>query len=171
MEKQTAGVPVCQTEARARGGAWAAVGHWLHWVGAEELPRPRCSSGEELQRCGADTAMRFLPPLEVRLSSFAPEPAESRGAPPPPQDPSPLRGTLGSSLRSPAEGEGHEGFPPPPDKDLESPQVPHTDRQVACHPVNNSTGKWSSMPPHKTRPDFLYTLATSCEELTHWKRL
>ena len=28
-----------------------------------------------------------------------------------PQDPSPLRGTLGSSLRSPAEGEGHEGFP------------------------------------------------------------
>ena len=28
---------------------------------------------------------------------------------------------LGSSLRSPAEGEGHEGFPPPPDKDLESP--------------------------------------------------
>ena len=41
--------------------------------------------------------------------------AESRGAPPPPQDPSPLRGTLGSSLRSPAEGEGHEGFPPPPD--------------------------------------------------------
>ena len=48
--------------------------------------------------------------------------AESRGAPPPPQDPSPLRGTLGSSLRSPAEGEGHEGFPPPPDKDLESPK-------------------------------------------------
>ena len=33
----------------------------------------------------------------------------------------PLRGTLGSSLRSPAEGEGNEGFPPPPDKDLESP--------------------------------------------------
>ena len=24
-------------------------------------------------------------------------------------------------IRSPAEGEGHEGFPPPPDKDLESP--------------------------------------------------
>ena len=48
----------------------------------------------------------------------APDPAESRGAPPPPQDPSPLRGTLGSSLSSPAEGKGHEGFPPPPDKDL-----------------------------------------------------
>ena len=39
--------------------------------------------------------------LEVRPSSVAPDPAESRGAPPPPQDPSPLRGTLGSSLRSP----------------------------------------------------------------------
>ena len=51
-------------------------------------------------------SLRFLPPLEVRPSSVAPDPAESRGAPPPPQDPSPLRGTLGSSLRSPAEGEG-----------------------------------------------------------------
>ena len=30
--------------------------------------------------------------LEVRPSSVAPDPAESRGAPPPPQDPSPLRG-------------------------------------------------------------------------------
>ena len=33
--------------------------------------------------------------------------------------PSPLRGTLGSSLRSPAEGEGQEGFPPPPEEDLD----------------------------------------------------
>ena len=30
-------------------------------------------------------------------------------------------GTLGSSLRSPAEVEGNEGFPPQPEKDLESP--------------------------------------------------
>ena len=50
-------------------------------------------------------SLRFLPPHEVRPSSVAPDPAESRGAPPPTQDPSPLRGTLGSSLRSPAEGE------------------------------------------------------------------
>ena len=64
--------------------------------------------------------MCFLPPLEMRPSSIAPNPVESRGAPPPPQDPSPLRGTLGSSLGSPAEGEGHEGFPLPPEKDLES---------------------------------------------------
>ena len=34
---------------------------------------------------------------------------------------------LGSSLRSPAEGEGHEGFPPPPDKDLESPSSTRLD--------------------------------------------
>ena len=43
--------------------------------------------------------------MKVKVESVAPDPAESRGAPPPPQDPSPLRGTLGSSLRSPAEGE------------------------------------------------------------------
>ena len=59
-------------------------------------------------------SLRFLPPLEVRPSSVAPDPAEARGGPPPIQDRSPLRGTLASSLRSPAEGEGHEGFPPPP---------------------------------------------------------
>ena len=35
-----------------------------------------------------------------------------------------LRGTLGSSLRSPAEREGHEGFPPPPEKALGSPIFP-----------------------------------------------
>ena len=53
---------------------------------------------------------------------------ESRGAPPPPQDPSPLRGTLGSSLRSPAEGEGNEGFPPPSEKDLAWTQASGTHR-------------------------------------------
>ena len=31
-----------------------------------------------------------------------------------------LRGTVGRSLRSPAEVEGNEGFPPQPEKDLES---------------------------------------------------
>ena len=36
--------------------------------------------------------------------------AESRGAPPPPQDPSPLRGTLGSSLRSPPGSSVHGVF-------------------------------------------------------------
>ena len=66
-------------------------------------------------------SLRFQPPLEVRPSSVAQDPAESREAPPTPQDASPLRGTLGSSLRSPAEGEGNEGFPPLPKKDLESP--------------------------------------------------
>ena len=63
----------------------------------------------------------FLPPLEMRPSSFEPTPAESREAPLTPQHPSPLRGTLGSSLRSPAEGEGNEGFPPPLEKDFNSP--------------------------------------------------
>ena len=34
-----------------------------------------------------------------------------------------------------------------------NPQVLHTARQVECHPVNNSIGKRSSIPPHKMRPD------------------
>ena len=55
-------------------------------------------------------AIHGVAKLEVRPSSVAPDPAESRGAPPSPQDPWPLSGTLGSSLRSPAEGEGNEGF-------------------------------------------------------------
>ena len=33
------------------------------------------------------------------------------------------------------------------------PQIPNTAQQVACHPVNNSRGKRSSIPQHKTRPD------------------
>ena len=33
------------------------------------------------------------------------------------------------------------------------PQVPHTARQVACYPVNNSRVQRSSITPHKTRPD------------------
>ena len=33
------------------------------------------------------------------------------------------------------------------------PQVPHTARQVACHSLNNSRGKRSSIPPQNSRPD------------------
>ena len=65
--------------------------------------------------------MSFLPPLEMRPSSTATNPVESREAPPNPQRPSPLRSTLGSFLRSPAEVEGNKGFPPPLEKDLDSP--------------------------------------------------
>ena len=34
----------------------------------------------------------------------------------------------------------------------ENPQVSNTARHVACHHINNSRGKWSSIPHHKTRP-------------------
>ena len=77
-------------------------------------------------------SLSFLSPLEMRPSSIAPSPAESREAPPTPQHPSPIRGTMGSSLRSLAEVEGNEAFPPQPQKDLECPSstrlealVPH----------------------------------------------
>ena len=86
-----------------------------------------------------------LEPLEVRPSSVAPDPAESRGAPPSPQDPPPLRGTLGSSLRSSAEGQGNEGFPPPPEKDLESPS---STRLEALVPSRDSRARTRSPSPH-----------------------
>ena len=95
--------------------------------------------------------LRFLPPNQMMTSSVAPDPAETRGVPPPPQDPSPLRGTLGSSLRSPAEGEGHEGFPPPPDKDLESPSSTRLEAQV---PSRDSRAMTRSPSPRAWRPVF-----------------
>ena len=73
-----------------------------------------------------------------------------RGAPPTPQYPSPLRGTLGNSLRSPAEGEGNEGFPPPPEKDLESPAT----RLEALVPSRDSRARTRSPSPRAWRPDF-----------------
>ena len=58
------------------------------------------------------------------------------------QDPSPLRGTLASSLRSPAEGEGHEGFPPPP-----------AAQGAPRDPRRDSRGERSPWLPLETRPD------------------
>ena len=96
-------------------------------------------------------SLRFLPPLEMRPSSIAPTPAESREAPLTPQHPSPLRGTLGSSLRSPAEVEGNEGFPPQPEKDLESPSSTPLEDLAVSHDSRVMT---SSPSPCAWRPDF-----------------
>ena len=96
-------------------------------------------------------SLRFLPPLEMRPYSIAPNPAGSREAPPTPQCPSPLRGTLGSSLRSPAEVEGNEGFPPQPEKDLESPSSTRLEALVPSH-YSRATTRSSSL--RAGRPDF-----------------
>ena len=56
---------------------------------------PNQTSASEVTR----RTLRFLPPLEIRTSSIARKPVESREAPPNSQRPSPLRGTLGSFLR------------------------------------------------------------------------
>ena len=51
-----------------------------------------------------------------------------------------------------------------------NPQVLHTARQVECHPVNNSIGKQSSFPPHKTRPDSpVPTLQGPCHPSQKWR--
>ena len=57
---------------------------------------------------------------------------------------SPLRGTLASSLRSPAEGEGHQGFPPPPEKDLESPSSTRLESRFPYHDSRAFMGSSSS---------------------------
>ena len=93
----------------------------------------------------------FLPPLEMRPSSIAPTPAESRETPLTPQDPSPLRGTLGSSLRSPAEVVGNEGFPLQHEKDLESPSSTHLEALVPSHDSRTMTRSFS---PRAWRHDF-----------------
>ena len=64
----------------------------------------------------------------------------------------------------------HEGAPTHPCIVWKNPQVPHTARQVACHPVNNSRGKRSSIPPHKTRPDSpIPTLQGPCNWRQKWR--
>ena len=76
-----------------------------------------------MQTCGAgDPTLASLSDLPVDSFSFfeAEFNISSVEAPHHPFG-SPLRGTLASSLRYPAEGEGNEVFPPPPEKDLESP--------------------------------------------------
>ena len=47
----------------------------------------------------------------------------------------------------------HEGALTPSCILRKKPKVPLTARQMVCYPVNNSRGKWSSIRPHKTRPD------------------
>ena len=51
-----------------------------------------------------------------------------------------------------------------------NPQIPNTVRQVACHPVNNSRGKRSSIPPYKTRHDSpVPTLQGPCDQSQKWR--
>ena len=51
-----------------------------------------------------------------------------------------------------------------------NPQVPHKARQVACHLVNNSRGKRSSITPHKTRSDSpVTTLQGPCSPSQKWR--
>ena len=112
------------------------------------VPTQQGPCGRSPKRRGS---VRFQPRLEKRPSSIVPSPAESREAPPTPQHPSPLRGTLGSSLRSLSEVEGNEGFPPQPEKDLESPS---SMRLEALVPSHDSRAMTRTPLPRAWRPDF-----------------
>ena len=64
----------------------------------------------------------------------------------------------------------HEGALTPPCIVWKKPQVPHTARQVACHSLNNSRGKRSSITPHKTRSDSpVPTLQGPCYPSQKWR--
>ena len=119
---------------------------------SSDKPRPDSPVPTLQGPCGRSSkrrgSLRFLPPLEVRPSSFATSPAESRKAPPTPQNHSPIRGTMGSSLRSPAEVEGNEGFLPPPEKDLERTS---STRLEALVPSRDSRARTRSPSPRATR--------------------
>ena len=65
----------------------------------------------------------------------------------------------------------HEGALTPSCIVRKNPQIPNTVRQVACHPVNNSRGKRSSIPPYKTRHDSpVLTLQGPCDQSQKWRR-
>ena len=69
------------------------------------------------------------------------------------------------------ERKAHEGALTPPGIIRRNPQVPHTAREVTCHPVNNWRGKQRSIPPHKTRPDSpVRTLQRNCDPSQIWPR-
>ena len=68
--------------------------------------------------------LTFLHQLEMRPSSIAPYPVESREAPPNSTVSLILRGTLRSSLRSLSHVEWTQGFLLHSEKDLESPSLP-----------------------------------------------
>ena len=64
----------------------------------------------------------------------------------------------------------HEGAVTPPCIIWKNPQVPNTARQVACHPVNTSSGKRSSLPQPKTRRDSpVPTLWGPCQRSHKWR--
>lgn len=73
MEKQTVGVPAGQTEARACGCEWTAVGHCLRWVGGEWRPsgefRP-CFRREHKQKAGGARAEAASFSVEGRAAPF-----------------------------------------------------------------------------------------------------
>ena len=64
----------------------------------------------------------------------------------------------------------HEGALTPQCIVRKNAQVPNTTRQVACQPMNNSRGKRSSIPQHKTRPDSpVQTLQGPCDRSQKWR--
>ena len=77
--------------------------------------------------------MSFLPPLEMRPSSIAPNPVESRETPPNCSVSLTSQRHHYTFLRSPAQVEGTKGFLPQPVKDLESPSSTRLEVRFPYH--------------------------------------
>src|SRR5574337_816037 len=95
--------------------------------------------------------LRFLPQLEMRPSSNAPNPVDFPRGPSHLQFPWLLRATMRSPLRSPAQVEGTQGFLRQPEKDLERPSSTRLD---ARFPYHGSGAMTLSPSPLAWRPDF-----------------
>src|SRR5574338_76472 len=87
--------------------------------------------------------LRFLPQLEMRPSSNAPNSVESREAPPNSSFPN-FAEPYESPPRSPAQVEGSQGFLPQPEKDLERPS---STRLEATFPYQDSRAMTRSPSP------------------------
>ena len=87
-----------------------------------------------------------------------PKTVEARKAPPKSTVSRLLRGTLRSSLRSPAQVEGTQGYLPHPEKDLESSSSKPLE---ARFPYHDSRAMRNSPSPRPWRPDFRGTTGDS----------
>ena len=85
-----------------------------------------------------------------------------------PRGPATSTGSLASQRhpgkfpKSPSEGEGNEGFPPPPEKDLESPSstrlqalVPSRDSSARTRSPRHAHGDLTFLAPHGRLPEIL----------------
>ena len=104
--------------------------------------------------------MSFLPPLEMRPSSIAPNPVESRETPPNCSVSLTSQRHPETFLRSLAQVEGTKGFLPQPVKDLEGPsstrlevRFPYHDSRAMTRSPSHAHRNLTSLAPQERLPE------------------